>query len=104
MNLPEIRTQLDIIDKQLLELFLQRMALVDQVADIKKRDTSRPLYDPAREREILMRVRENSGSEYGDAAHQLWRTILELSRARQAAQLIPATNVAARVAAMCAHE
>ena len=30
--------------------------------------------------------------------------ILELSRARQAAQLIPATSVAARVAAMCANE
>ncbi len=104
MQLPEIRAQLDVIDKQLLELFLQRMTLIDQVADTKKRDPSRPLYDPAREREILMRVRENSGSEYGDSAHQLWRTILELSRARQAAQLIPATSVAARVAAMCAQE
>ncbi len=104
MNLPEIREQLDGVDRQLLELFLQRMALIDQVADVKKRDPSRPLYDPAREREILMRVRENAGTEYGDYAHQLWRTMLELSRARQAAQLIPATNVAARVAAMCAQE
>ena len=91
MELSEIRQQLDGIDKQLLELFLQRMTLVDQVADIKKRDPSRPLYDPAREREILMRIRENAGSEYGDSAHQLWRTVLELSRARQAAQLIPVT-------------
>lgn len=104
MQLPEIRTQLDAVDNQLLELFLQRMTLIDQVADLKKRDTSRPLYDPAREREILMRVRERAGAEYGDAAHQLWRTLLELSRARQAAQLIPATAVAARVAAMCARE
>ncbi|HAG13896.1 MAG TPA: bifunctional chorismate mutase/prephenate dehydratase [Ruminococcus sp.] len=104
MELPEVRKQLDSIDSQLLDLFTQRMSLIDIVADIKQKDPSRPLYDPVREREILMRVREKAGAEYGDAAHQLFRMMLELSRARQAARLIPATNVAARVAAMCAHE
>ncbi len=104
MELSEIRPQLDEIDASLLDLFLKRMSLIDKVADVKKRDPSKPLYDPAREREILMRIREKAGSEYGDAAHQLFRMILELSRARQAAQLIPATSVAARVAAMCANE
>lgn len=104
MELPEIRTKLDEIDGQLLDLFVQRMELIDKVADAKRRDTSRPLYDPVRERAILMRVRENAGTEHGDSADQLFRTILELSRARQAAQLIPASNVAARVAAMCSHE
>jgi len=104
MELSEIRSQLDAVDNELLDLFLKRMALIDKVADAKRRDPSKPLYDPAREREILMRIREKAGSEYGDAAHQLFRMILELSRARQAAQLIPATSVAARVAAMCANE
>lgn len=104
MELSEVRQQLDGIDKELLELFVRRMKLIDVVADIKKRDTAKPLYDPVRERAILMKVRENAGAEYGNAAHQLFRTVLELSRARQAAQLIPATNVAARVAAMCASE
>ena len=104
MELSEIRPQLDAVDNELLDLFLKRMSLIDKVADAKRRDPSKPLYDPAREREILMRIREKAGSEYGDAAHQLFRMILELSRARQAAQLIPATSVAARVAAMCANE
>ena len=104
MELSEIRPQLDAVDNELLDLFLKRMLLIDKVADAKRRDPSKPLYDPAREREILMRIREKAGSEYGDAAHQLFRMILELSRARQAAQLIPATSVAARVAAMCANE
>ena len=104
MELSEIRPQLDAVDNELLALFLKRMALIDKVADAKRRDPSKPLYDPAREREILMRIRERAGSEYGDSAHQLFRTLLELSRARQAAQLIPATSVAARVAAMCANE
>ena len=61
MELSEIRPQLDVIDNQLLELFLKRMALIDKVADVKKRDPARPLYDPARERDILMRIRENAG-------------------------------------------
>lgn len=104
MELSEIRPQLDAVDNELLDLFLKRMSLIDKVADAKRRDPSKPLYDPAREREILMRIREKAGSEYGDAAHQLFRMILELSHARQAAQLIPATSVAARVAAMCANE
>lgn len=104
MELSEIRPQLDAVDNELLALFLKRMALIDKVADVKRRDPSKPLYDPAREREILMRIRERAGSQYGDSAHQLFRTLLELSRARQAAQLIPATSVAARVAAMCANE
>ena len=80
MELSEIRPQLDEIDAGLLDLFLKRMALIDKVADAKRRDPSKPLYDPAREREILMRIRENAGTEYGDAAHQLFRMILELSR------------------------
>lgn len=104
MELSELRTQLDGIDSQLLDLFVERMKLIDVVADYKQKDPSRPLYDPVREREILMKVREKTPAEYGDASHQLFRMLLELSRARQAAKLIPATNVAARVAAMCANE
>lgn len=104
MELSEIRTKLDEIDSQMTDLFVQRMTLVDQVADIKLRDNTHQLYDPVRERAILMNVRESAGNEYGSAAHQLFRTVLELSRARQAARLIPATTVAARVAAMCANE
>ncbi|MBP0987737.1 MAG: chorismate mutase, partial [Oscillospiraceae bacterium] len=104
MEVSEVRKQLDEIDSALLQLFVKRMNLIDTVADIKKQDTAKPLYDPVRERAILMKVRENAGPEHGNSAHQLFRTILELSRARQAAQLIPATNVAARVAAMCAGE
>ena len=104
MELSDVRNQLDSIDGQLLDLFVKRMQMIDIVADLKQKDPSRPLYDSVREREILMRVREQVPAEYGDSAHQLFRMLLELSRARQAAKLIPATNVAARVAAMCANE
>lgn len=103
MELSEIREKLDVVDKQLLDLFLQRMNLVDQVAEIKK-NQSQALYDPKREREILSRIHDAAGEPHGAAAHQLFRTLLELSRARQAAQLISKTNVSAVVDELCAHE
>ena len=59
MELNEVRAQLDEIDAELLRLFVRRMELIDIVADIKQKDTSRPVYDPVRERAILMKVREN---------------------------------------------
>lgn len=102
-ELSNIRGQLDQIDGQLLDLFLQRMELIEQVTDIKK-EQHQPLYDPNREREILQKVHARAGAEHAIAAHQYFRTILELSRSRQAAKLIPPTNVAARIAAMCTHE
>lgn len=103
MELSEIRNQLDHVDSELLRLFLERMALVDQVADIKK-ETHQPLYDPKREREILAKIHESSGASYASAADQFFRTLLELSRARQAAQLFIGSVAASRVAEMCARE
>lgn len=103
MELKDIRQKLDGIDNDLLNLFLQRMQLIDQVADIK-RNSTQPLYDPKREREILQKIHEKAGEPYGLAAHQLFHTLLELSRARQAELLMPSTSVTGRIAAMCSHE
>ena len=65
MELTDLRAQLDEVDAQLTDLFVRRMQLIDTVADLKQRDPSRPLYDPVRERAILMKVREKAGAEYG---------------------------------------
>ena len=61
MELTDLRAQLDEVDAQLTDLFVRRMQLIDTVADLKQRDPSRPLYDPVRERAILMKVREKAG-------------------------------------------
>ncbi|MDO4731515.1 MAG: prephenate dehydratase domain-containing protein [Clostridia bacterium] len=103
MELKEIRESLDKIDKEVLELFTKRMELVDKVTDIK-RSANTPIYDPEREREILSKIHSMAKKPYDNAAHQLFRTILELSRARQAQKMIQATSVAAKVAAMCSEE
>ena len=103
MELSEIREKLDEIDKELLDLFLQRMKLVDQVAEIKK-NQQRALYDPKREREILQRIQENAEEPYGSAAHRLFHSLLELSRARQAALLKPSSPSSERIAEICKNE
>ena len=59
MELSEIRDKIDVIDDQLLELFLQRMALSDEVAAYKN-EHHLPILNKRREREILARVTQKA--------------------------------------------
>lgn len=79
MDLSEIRKNIDQIDEQLVSLFCHRMNLSAQVAAYKKANHM-PIYVPAREREILNNVAEQSGPEMGIYVQTLYETIFELSR------------------------
>ena len=82
MDIKDLRNQIDNIDKQLVELFCQRMDLSAQIADYK-RANHLPIYVPAREREILKDVAEKSGNELGNYTQGLYSMIFELSRSYQ---------------------
>ena len=82
MDLKEIRNEIDSIDDQLVQLFCQRMKLSAQVADYKK-ENNMPIFVPAREREILKKVAEQSGSELENYTRTLYSTLFELSRSYQ---------------------
>ena len=82
MELTEIRKEIDAVDEKLVELFSQRMALSQQVADYKK-ENNLPIYVPAREREKLKEVAQQAG-ENAPYAKVLYSTIFELSRGCQA--------------------
>ena len=82
MDIKDLRNQIDNIDKQLVELFCQRMGLSAQIADYKKANHL-PIYVPAREREILKDVAEKSGNELGNYTQGLYSMIFELSRSYQ---------------------
>lgn len=82
MELKDYRDQLDTIDAQLLALFQQRMAIVQQVADYKKAHEI-PILASGREQEILERVRQNSSEELAPYAQTLFETLLSVSRAYQ---------------------
>lgn len=83
--LQPVRQDIDRIDRQLLQLFTERMACSERVAEIK-RQAGIPVLNTAREQAILDRVRQEAGP-YGESAVALYSTILSVSRARQHAML-----------------
>ena len=97
MELSEIRNKIDAVDDQLLELFLERMALSDQVAAYKK-EHNLPVLNKGREREILAKVTRKAGDNERYAYH-LFSTLFELARSRQAELINAPTKVGDQVIA-----
>ena len=100
MELSEIRTKIDAVDNQLLDLFLQRMELSEEVAAYKN-EHNLPILNKAREREILAKVTEKSGEKERYAYH-LFSTLFELARSRQAELINAPTRVQSQVEASLA--
>ncbi|WP_294466480.1 chorismate mutase [uncultured Ruminococcus sp.] len=80
-NLGEIRTEIDKIDTELIELFKKRMDCAKAVG-LYKKENNIPVLNQNRENEILDNV-EEKGGEYGSHARLLFSNIMELSRALQ---------------------
>ena len=95
MELSEIRTKIDAVDDQLLSLFLERMALSEEVAACKN-EHHLPILNKQREREILAKVTERAGDKERYAYH-LYSTLFELARSRQAELISAPTRVAERI-------
>lgn len=101
MELSDIREKIDTLDEQLLELFLERMALSEEVAAYKN-EHRLPILNKQREREVLAKVTEKAGEKERYAYH-LFSTLFELSRSRQAELIDAPTRVAAQVRASLAN-
>ena len=83
MDLQECREKLDVIDKKIVELFEERMAVSEEVARYKA-EHGLPVLDESREKQKLASVRSLVKEENNkEAAAQLFEKIMELSRARQ---------------------
>ena len=91
MELKDIRNDIDKVDDQLLELFLKRMDLSEQVAKIKA-ENSMPIYNREREREILKKMTDRSGDMEG-YTYRLFTTLFQLSKARQSQLLSGGSKV-----------
>ena len=100
MELSDIRVKIDAVDDQLLDLFLLRMALSEEVAAYKNQHQL-PILNKAREREILAKVTQRAGEKERYAYH-LYSTLFELARSRQAELISAPTRVGK--AALCAGE
>lgn len=82
MGLTEYRKEIDKIDDEILELFLKRMETASKVADYKKENNLSTL-QKGREREILNRISEKSGTEMADYSRILFATLMDLSKSYQ---------------------
>ena len=83
MDLQECREQLDQIDKEIVELFEQRMAICGEVAEYKIK-TGKAVYDGEREKQKLEAVRQMAHGNYNQiAVRELFAQMMTISRRYQ---------------------
>ena len=86
-ELNELRQQIDLIDRQLLPLFLKRMEICSEVADYK-RAAGMPVLDSKREKQVLdnkLKLLQEPGME--SEVYEFFNAIMAISRVRQTREL-----------------
>jgi len=80
MNIDAIRQKIDHIDSELLRIFNRRAELALKIGEIKK-GLGLPVYDPAREKNIFVRMKEeNPGPLDDNAIVRLFERVIDESR------------------------
>ena len=77
-----IRKNIDYLDRQIAEKLVQRMHLMDKVAEIKAAGGIE-VKDPDREEKVLDNVAGTAGVEYEESIKDIYRAIMEVSKAYQ---------------------
>ena len=81
-ELKDLREKIDAIDRQMVDLFKQRMEVSKEVAAYKQAN-GLPTLDAGRERALLGKVGEQAGEELADYTQSVYRTILAAGRSYQ---------------------
>ena len=82
MDLIDLREKIDVIDDELLRLFVERMGVSRQIG-LYKKEHGIPVMDAVREGEKLAAISEKAGAELAPYAHSLFEKLFELSREYQ---------------------
>lgn len=82
MDIKDVRNEIDKIDDEIAKLFTKRMDSVKKVIEIKKQN-GLPVFNSAREREILSRIVGQVPENYEVYSKVLFSTLFELSRSYQ---------------------
>ena len=82
MDLAALRREIDGIDRQMVELFRQRMDVTRRVGEYKQANGI-PVLDQERERQVLQNKGELAGEELRPAVITLYQTVMALSRRQQ---------------------
>ncbi len=98
MDIQDLRTEIDKIDDQLVDLFVQRMDVAARIADFKK-EQGLPIFVPAREREKLLDVATKAGPEMDNYTRVLYSMLFELSRSYQSKRNVKTSALHERITA-----
>lgn len=82
MDLEQLRSEIDGVDKQIMQLFRERMALSAQIAKAKKA-SGLAILDIEREKAKLDRIAKNVEDELSGFTSKLYLTLADLSKAYQ---------------------
>jgi chorismate mutase len=79
-ELDALRVAIDQVDRSILELLAERVRLVLQVGDYKRRN-GLAVYDPERERSLLERLSSNAPAPLdGDTVRRVFERLIDESR------------------------
>ena len=96
MTLEELRDQIDVLDRQLVELLSERARAAQMVGHLKA-STSLPVYEPAREKLVYANVRAaNKGPLPDIELTHIYERIIDVMRALQRNELASERNAQAQ--------
>ncbi len=96
MDNNDYRARIDEIDKQLTDLFAERMSISGQIAAFKK-ENNIPILDVRREREILRDEAERAPEDVKEYIPLLYSLIFELSRSYQNRLIGVGTDISEKI-------
>lgn len=80
MDISEIRKRIDLLDDVLLRIFNERARLALEIGEVK-REQNLPVFDPAREKRIFNRMKEdNPGPLDNEAIVRMFERVVDESR------------------------
>jgi chorismate mutase/prephenate dehydratase len=83
-NLPDLRIQIDKLDKELLALLNQRARVAEQVGEVKKREGT-PFFRPDRVAAVIEKIQQaNTGPLKNDHVAAIWNEIMSACLALEA--------------------
>jgi chorismate mutase len=84
MSLDELRTEIEDIDREIVELVARRTYVADTIADVKA-DRGLPTTDESQEERVMERAAENAERFEVDAnlVKAVFRLLIELNKAEQ---------------------
>jgi chorismate mutase-like protein len=87
MTIEELRSRIDVLDRQLVELLNERARAVQRIGHLKAA-TSLPVYEPDREKTVYANVRmANKGPLPGIEIQHIYERIIDVMRALQKNEL-----------------